>query len=419
MTVAGERARSAPVARETPRLVGYRQLLATAAVRRLLLSSLVARLPLGMTSLALLLLVRSEAGSFATAGLAVGAYSLACAFVAPVQGALIDRFGPRLLLLPLAVAQAIALAVLVGVGAGAGAAFVVVVSAAGGALNPPVSACVRTLWMGAFDAKNDRASAYAMDATTQETLWVLGPLLVALLVALASPAVALLFSAAVSVLGTAFFASTAYVRTWPGDDEDGSGATRRTTALASPGLRVLLACAGLTGIGWGAIQVGLPALAVGVGSRQSSGVLLALWGLGSVFGGLFFGSRRWRLPMAHRYVRLLWLSALFSAPLVATRSLLLGLGLSLLAGVTMSPLVSCQWALVGEVAPAGVRSEAFAWDSGLITGGMAGGAAMAGIVVNATGPLASFVLACGSTALAAIIASAAMRSISARPGRIA
>ncbi|MGH2831996.1 MAG: MFS transporter, partial [Solirubrobacteraceae bacterium] len=71
----------------------YRSLLAVGEVRRLLLSSVLARLPLGICSLAILLFVRAQTGSFLLGGLAIGAYTLLSAAMAPLQGVLIDRLG--------------------------------------------------------------------------------------------------------------------------------------------------------------------------------------------------------------------------------------------------------------------------------------------------------------------------------------
>src|SRR5690349_9583965 len=91
---------------------GYARALGAAGAKTLLVSSVVARLPLGM-SLAILLLVRETTGSFAAAGAVVGAYGLATAAGAPIQGRLVDRFGPPRVLLIAAVGQAVALAVIV------------------------------------------------------------------------------------------------------------------------------------------------------------------------------------------------------------------------------------------------------------------------------------------------------------------
>ena len=95
----------------------------------------------------------------------------------------------------------------------------------------------------------------------------------------------------------------------------------RAAALAIPALRVLLAPLALMGTALGAIDVGLPSLALHAGSRPSSGLLLALWSLGSLRGGLWYGSRSWRAPLAQRYCVLMTAAVLCTAPLVIARTI--------------------------------------------------------------------------------------------------
>ena len=87
----------------------YRALFAVPGFARLLVSSILGRLPSGMFSLAVLLLVRQQTGSFLDAGLAVGVFTLTGAALSPLQGTLVDRLGQTRVLLPCAIAQAILL----------------------------------------------------------------------------------------------------------------------------------------------------------------------------------------------------------------------------------------------------------------------------------------------------------------------
>ena len=129
----------------------YRSVLAVRGAPALIVSSVVGRLPLGMASLALLLLVRGSHHSYAIAGLVVGAYGFANAAAAPVQGRLIDRFGRARVLVPSAVAQALVLiAFVLACSGGASGAVLVPVAAAAGALTPSVSATTRALLRAVF-----------------------------------------------------------------------------------------------------------------------------------------------------------------------------------------------------------------------------------------------------------------------------
>ena len=114
-------------------------------------------------------------------------------------------------------------------------------------------------------------------------------------------------------------------------------------------------------------------------------MLLALWSVGSVLGGLWYGSRTWRSPLAARYRRLLVVAVVLSAPLIAARSVASGAALSLLSGLTIAPVFACQYALVGRAATAGNETEAFTWVTSALVGGLAAGSAAGGVAISAGG----------------------------------
>src|SRR5207249_11033494 len=68
-------------------------------VARLLAMAVLARMPIGTVTLAMLLHVRALTESFAAAGATVGVYLGAAAATAPLVGRWIDRHGPRSALL--------------------------------------------------------------------------------------------------------------------------------------------------------------------------------------------------------------------------------------------------------------------------------------------------------------------------------
>ena len=100
---------------------------------------------------------------------------------------------------------------------------------------------------------------------------------------------------AVCIVGTSLFLRSPLVRS--SSTSHGSG-YERVPALASPELRALLGPVALMGVALGAVEVGLPSLALHAGSRPASGLLLALWSLGSMAGGALV--RRARVALAAR-----------------------------------------------------------------------------------------------------------------------
>src|SRR5579884_1501205 len=205
----------------------YRRFLALPGTARLLLSSLAGRLPLGMTSLAVLLLVHQHTRSFTTAGVAVGAFTLMSASTTPLQGRLVDRLGGAPVLVGFAIAQAVGLAgLVVAAQLGSAAPALVVFSAIAAAM---------------------LEAAYALDATSQEVIWMAGPLLVAVAIALGSPAAAVSLSAVIIVCGTLWFSTAPATSAWRG----AGAAARRPSAIRNPGLRLVVGAALLMGLGIG------------------------------------------------------------------------------------------------------------------------------------------------------------------------
>lgn len=386
----------------------YRSVLSVAGVPRVFASALLGRLPQGMSSLAILLLVREATHSYAAAGIAVGAYALACAAVSPVQGRLIDRHGRARVLLPVAIAQAIVLGLLVLVArSGGSAAVLVLLSGAAGALMPSIAPTFRALLREVIHDPATRESAYALESVAQEIIWILGPFLVALVVAITSPSAALLLLGAIYVVGTSLFVRSPLAAGRPSGHEHHD----RVSALANGALRRLLAPIALMGFALGAIEVGLPSLALHAGSRSAAGLLLAVWSLGSMIGGLWFGSRSWRSPLPTRYRALLLAAIAFTAPLILARSIPEGVLGALLAGLTIAPLFSTQYAMVSRAVTEGTETEAFTWMSAALVTGIAAGSAAGGAVISSAGVGAPFALGVAATVGAALIALASRRQV--------
>jgi len=379
----------------------YRALFAVRGFARLLASALLARLPSGMYSLAVLLLVHARTGSFLAAGVAVGAFTLAGALAGPALGALVDRVGQTRVLLPTAAAHAALLVALaLFTRAGAPLAAIVALAAAAGAAQPPIAGCIRALWPSLAVDQHSLETVYALDATTQEVIWTLGPLLVGGAAALISPAAAVVLCALITLGGTLLFASSELSSARRAAARTGS----RASALASPGLGLLLATVLLAAVVIGAVEVGLPALSVQHGSRWAAGPLLALFSVGSMAGGLLYSARSWRVALAPRYLLTLAAMALAVAPLIAVHSLAAAFLLSALAGLALAPMISCQLSLVGALAPAGTATEAFTWHRTATIAGMAAGSILGGSLVDAHGAGAAFTLGCACVALAGLLA---------------
>jgi MFS family permease len=382
----------------------YRTVLAAPGARRLYATGVLARLPQGMSTLSVLLLVHHVTRSYALAGLATGVGALFTAVAGPPQGRLVDRLGRSRVLAPCALAQAaLFVALVLAARSRAPDAALVVIAGAIGAAQPAIAPSVRAL-LGILLTDDDvRESAYALESVIQELIFIIGPLLVGVVITIGSPSLALLLCAVVIVLGTGLFVSTPASRVAREPVPRVHGGLLRS----HPKLRALLAPVALMGVSIGATDVGLPSLALHAGSRASLAPLLAMWSLGSMVGGLVYGSRRWRGSLPQRYRGLLAVAVVCALPLVFARSIPAGLAGSLLTGLTVAPVFSCQYALVGRVVSDGTQTEAFTWVSAALVTGIAGGSTLAGALIGAWGVSGPFLLTCAALAVAAITATGA------------
>jgi MFS family permease len=394
--------------------ISYLTILRTPHARPLVLASLVGRLSSATGPLALLLFVQDATGSFAQAGAVSAATLLTNGLFAPVRGRLVDRHGQRRSLPPLAVAFAAALAgVVVVAGPGpVGGAATVALAAAAGATVPPLGPAMRVLWVSLVGRGPQLQTAYALDAVLEETLYVLGPLLAAGLAATVDPAAGLLVAAGLALVGTAGFVVSPVSRAWTPSQ---AGSAGWAGAMSARGMRALALTLVGVGAATGIWNIGLVAAARREGATEAAGILLAGWAAASAVGGLWYGSRTWRGATGRRFLALLGLLVLASAPMAAAPSLV-ALGAVVVAvGLTTAPLESSAFVLAAELAPPGTLTESATWVSTALNVTAAAGFAAAGVLVDRAGVSLALAAAWVCALVALLVALAGRGSLGAAP----
>jgi MFS family permease len=379
--------------------------------RVLLIVGILARLGIGMTPLALLLLVQRTTGHYAPAGLAGGLYALAGAAVSPIAGRFADRVGPSPILLATSVLHPLALVGLLLAARGGAPALplIFVTSALAGATYPPLTAAIRRAWTDTTDVGTGqhhlRGAAMAAETSLFELVFVLGPMLVAaFVVGTHNPASALIFAAACTFIGTAWIARLPVMRHWARQHTDAPA--RGLGPLRADGFPALMLCVGALGVAFGAAGVIIPAYANQHGGGEGlGGVLLGVWGVGSAIGGIWFGTRRPAMALPRQFAWLLsTVAASFLVLTVMPSPFALGAAL-VVGGATIAPTLTVGNNLVGRIAPATMLNEAYTWVVTVSVAGSAAGGAVAGAIVDRPGGLPwAFVFAAGVLLAAALVA---------------
>jgi len=361
-------------------LARYAALLEPRDLRQTIAASMIGRLPIGITGLAILLLVQTATGSFALGGAATAAYVIGLAMVAPILGRLIDRRGPRLILLACALAFPAALILLLASVQRADAPWMVLLSAgSAGAAFPPITVCMRTYFRQRLRNEDLLTAAYSLESVLIELIFIVGPLLVALFVALASAGAAVLFAAACGCVGTLLFLRAPPLLAWRTE-------ARSKPSLLGPlgetGFLPLIAVILCYSMAFGLLEVGFTAYATEAGNIALAGVLLGLMSAGSALGGLAYGSRNWYLPLARQFALMLGLMGAGLAILALPWSPWPFALWSLFAGVVMAPALIIQSMLVAKTARPEHMTEAFTWSTSALLSGVGVGVAIGGALLE-------------------------------------
>jgi hypothetical protein len=290
---------------------------------------------------------------------------------------------------------------------------VLVASLLAGAGYPPLTAAVR----GALNAltgpgtgrEHLHATAMAAETILVEMIFMVGPALVAVFLIVGTPESALFASALVTLVGTVVVARGRVLRGFARRPDTQGGYTRGLGPLRVAGFPPLVAAAAGCGCAFGVCAIAVPAFATAHHAAPGTGgFMLAVWGVGSMVGGIVFAGRIPARPLARQFPWLLAALA-FSLAVLAAMPNPVALAVALTAGgATIAPVLTVHTSLVGLVTPESMINEGYTW---IVTTSIAAGSlggALAGVIVDHAGPAWPFLLAAGAVGAAALYAGVAL-----------
>ncbi|MFI9204065.1 MFS transporter [Streptomyces sp. NPDC053048] len=379
--------------------------------------SVVSRLPVYLMSLAMVLVVREQGGSYAQAGLVSALYTVGMAAGSPVIARRVDRGGRRVVLLTTGVVYPLSLGLLVGATGPAEPAQLALALVAGAAL-PPANACMRSLWARLPLEDDERELAYLWEALLTELLVIGAPLMLAALMVTGSAGAALTTVAVIGGAGAVGLALTPLPGGVTHQDERADG--DRPRALLGPlhdrGMLVLTGVMAAAAVPIGLMTLAIPAFVDIHGTPGRTGLVYACWGIGSALGALWLGrARPGGRPVHQRFPLLLLAYAAGTAlPLLAGSELTLAAALAL-GGAPLALVSAAEMTLVSSLADSRLLTEAFTWASLATVAGEAVGQQAGGLLVDPLGPHGVFAIASGTALLAALGAFACRRLLAGTP----
>ncbi len=358
-------------------LAPYRRALASRRLRTILVLGTLVRGPVFASMVLLTVHVVTTLGeSYAAAGALSAAATVAIAVSGPWRGRLLDRLGLRRVVLPSLCVALVCWSIAPFVGYWP----LLVLAVVAGLFVIPTFSITRQAVIASV-GEADRRTAIALDSAAVELSFMIAPALAVWATAQWSTSWVLFATQMLGVLGGVALwvvdpplRGEGETRSAPSGCRSAPGSVCRSSPSASPPSRRRSVLSG-SDIGFVATMREFDAVA-------QIGLVLALWGLGSLVGGLLYGA------MA-RPISAFWLLgglAVVTFPMALATS---PWGLALLgfvAGLLCAPTITATIDQASRIVPAAVRGEAMGWHGSFLTTGGALGAPIAGVAIDGWRP---------------------------------
>lgn len=353
----------------------YKELLRIPGALRLILSSLPPRTAYGMVGLALFFHILDLTDSLSAAGIVIGAQTLVSSITAGFRGHAIDRWGqtkPLLILVPLYTIATVSLAYFA-----SDLSSAIFFAMLMGLTSPPINLSMRPLWVLVAGPERIR-TAYALDSTILNVTSLIGPAIGTWLALHFSGRLALTTTALLMLVGGILLLSNPISRSWvPEEKVEGEKGI-----FKSPAMRVLAMEAVLIGLGYGLLDVAVPARATIQDLAGWAAPSLAAVALGGILGGMYAGSRLKHLAPLRGLYKTQYAFSLIALPLFLIPAGLPTATLMFLIGLPLGAAQVFYLEVVDIVRPRGAAVAALGsiW---FIEGSAAAlGNSMAGIVAE-------------------------------------
>ena len=373
----------------------YRDVLTKPGALAFSLTGLVARLPMSMVGIGIVLMIATLSGSYGLAGRVSAVYVVANAVCGPRLARLVDRYGQARVMRPAIALASVGLAALIVAAlVDAPTVWLYVTAALAGAPAGSFGALVRARWSYVLADPRQIHTAYSLESALDELVFVVGPVLATVLATSVAPAAGLVVPIAAMVVGGLAFLALGATEPPPRPVErrpDG-GRARGRGVMRSRGMVVLALV--FVGIGalFGATDVSTVAFAEESGSTGSAGLALATFALGSLLSGLGYGARHWTSPLWRRFVvGVVGLAVGVCFFLVVTSIPALAV-VMFVTGFTIAPTLINGNGLVQHLVRPAQLTEGLTWVATALGVGVSIGSSVAGVLIDRQGAQGGFLV---------------------------
>ncbi|GAA4288589.1 MFS transporter [Georgenia daeguensis] len=381
----------------------YRDILGLPGTLAFSAAGLLARFPVSMVAIAVVLMLSSITGSYATAGTVSATFVVSQAVCAPQLARLVDRHGQARVMTPAVTLSGLALAGLV-VAAVAGAPLWTVYACAvvSGASVGSVGALVRARWTQAVRTPKDLHRAYSWESALDESTYVLGPVIATVLATSVTPWAGVATAAVLIVVGGYAFLAQRGTEP-PAQPRHETGAHRGSVMRSGALVGIVVVFLFVGGV-FGATDVAVVAFTAEHGRPAAAGVLLGIFSLGSVLAGLLYGARTWTGPAWRRFVAGVAVLAGGTALFLLVESLAVMAAVMFVTGFAISPTIINGNSMVQHLVDRRRLTEGLTWLSTGINVGVSVGSSVAGVFIDDNGSVGGFTMVAASGGVAVVTA---------------
>ena len=374
----------------------YRQVFAGNSAWRFSTAGFIARLPISMVGIGVLMYVEAERGSYAIAGAVSGSIAITAAIGGPLSSRLIDKLGQhRVLPIQILIIAISSIALIVLIPSSVPAPYLFIFSIGSGIAYPSIGALVRSRWTALLVSGPILLTAFSIESIIDELIFIVGPTIAAttsVKIHPAAPQVIAIFLLAGGGLWLASMRSSEPpINTQP--SKPGKPVILQNGLIYLWGVHIA------SGVFFGAVETSIIAYTKIAGKPIYGGIVIALWSFGSLIGGVVYGGMHFKSPLHKQLIVVSFLLVPATAAMVFVDSIFMLALLTIAAGIGVSPLLIASAAITQRRSPIGRTTEAIASMYAGIGLGAAFALAMAGWLIDNRGTSYAFALG----ALAALV----------------